>query len=215
MDTVTPDQVRPEDTAVVVIDMQNDYVHREGAVIRYFREKHGSQAGAHGPTHAEQMLPALIRLIEGARAANVTVIWVATHQKPWTITPYWQTRWESSEERDEWGRALSAGLDPRASEPIVIKRRHSCFFATDMDLILRRLQVKTVVMTGVGTPYCVESSVRDAFALDYNVITMSDATATREMDEHEAALRRMGTAFGRVADTGTLLRAWIPAAQPA
>jgi ureidoacrylate peracid hydrolase len=215
MNDITADQVQPETTAVVVIDMQNDYVHRDGAVIRYFRENHGSQAGANGPTHAEVMVPALLRLIAGARAAKVQVVWVVTHQHPWTVTPYWQTRWETAETNTQWGRALYAGLEPGPGEPMVIKRRHSCFFATDMDLILRRLQITTVAMTGVGTPYCVEGSVRDAFMLDYNTITVSDATATREWSEHEAALRRLGTAFGRVTDSETLLRAWTPAAQPA
>jgi ureidoacrylate peracid hydrolase len=215
MNDIPYKQVPPESTALIIIDMQNDYVHRDGAVIRYFREKHGSRAGADGPTHAERMVPTLLRLLAGARAAQVRVIWVVTHQHPWTITPYWQTRWETAGTDPEWGRALYMGLEPAANEPTVVKRRHSCFFATDMDLILRRLQIQTVLMTGVGTPYCVESSVRDAFARDYYVITVSDGTATREWSEHEAALHRLSTAFGHVADTDTLLRAWSAVAQPA
>lgn len=209
------EQVGPPSTALIVIDMQNDYVHRDGAVIRHFREKHGSQAGADGPTHAERMVPTLQRLITGARAAQVHVIWVVTQQYSWTATPDWKVRVGEGQADPEWGRALYAGLKPAIHDPIVVKHRHSCFFGTDMDLILRCLRIQTLLMTGVGTPYCVESSVRDAFARDFQVMTVSDGTATREWSEHESALQRLNTVFGRVVGTDALLRAWSSVAQPA
>lgn len=196
----------PARTALVVVDMQNDYVHRDGAVLRHFREQHGGSVGADGPTPAELMVPTLIRLVDAARAAGVSVVWIVTHRTPWTDTP--RAPWLRDAADEAWGTALYAGLEPRADEPVVVKRRHSCFFATDMELVLKRLRAETLVFTGVGTPFCVEGSVRDACARDYETVVVADATSTRERDEHEAALRRMAVAFARVASTDDLVAVW-------
>ena len=203
------EEVDPVSTALIIIDMQNDYVHRDGAVIRHFRELSGCTTVANEPTPAELMVPTILKLINEARLAGVTIIWVITLQAPWTETPYWQMgRGSPTSEDPNWGIALYDGLAPRNNEPIVIKRRHSCFFSTDLDLILGLLKIERVIMTGVGTPYCVESSVRDAFSRGYQVITVSDATATREGEEHEAALDRITTAFGSVSTSAELIQAW-------
>lgn len=203
-------EIRKNETAVIVIDMQNDYVHRDGAAIRYFREQRGSEAGKDGPTHAELIVPALLHLVDAARREGVLVVWVKTLQTKWTESPYWQTRWKNLPDHDaDWGLQLYDGLEPSPEEPLVIKHRHSCFFKTDMDMILRKAGIRTLLMTGVGTPYCVEGSVRDAHALDYQVITVSDATATRELEEHLAALKRVETAFGHVRDVETILKTWL------
>jgi ureidoacrylate peracid hydrolase len=203
-------QIKKNETAIIVIDMQNDYVHRDGAAIRYFREQHGSEAGRDGPTLAELIVPALRHLIMAARTEEVLVVWVKTLQTKWTESPFWQTRWKDLPGHDPvWGLSLFEGLAPSAEEPVVIKHRHSCFFNTDMDMILRKAGIRTLLMTGVGTPFCVEGSVRDAHALDYQVIAVSDATATRELEEHLAALRRIETAFGHVRDVESILSIWL------
>lgn len=197
--------------AVVVVDMQNDFVHCEGAVMRYFREKEeGRDLGPdEGFSSAEAMVPQLVAFIAAAREMNVPVIWVRTVNDDNTQSPLAAAQgkyfaWAT----DEWGTAFYEGLVPEAEEPVVTKHRHSAFFGTDLDLILRSQQVQRVIVTGVSTPYCVESTARDAFAHDYEVVTVADCTASKVTREHEEALDRLGRTFGRVSDAAEIIEKW-------
>ncbi|HOC52264.1 MAG TPA: cysteine hydrolase [Caldisericia bacterium] len=70
-------------------------------------------------------------------------------------------------------------LKPLKDEIIVIKRRWSSFFGTELDILLRRLNIKNLIVTGIQTPNCIRATVYDALSLDYNVIVISDATASK------------------------------------
>jgi len=70
-------------------------------------------------------------------------------------------------------------LKPLKDEIIVIKRRWSSFFGTELDMLLRRLNIKNLIVTGIQTPNCIRATVYDALSLDYNVIVISDATASK------------------------------------
>jgi len=70
-------------------------------------------------------------------------------------------------------------LKPLKDEIIVIKRRWSSFFGTELDILLRRLNIKNLIITGIQTPNCIRATVYDALSLDYNVIVISDATASK------------------------------------
>ena len=205
------DKVRREKQAVVVIDMQNDYVHRQGAVQRYFRrEKDGRNLDAEdGATLAELMAPRLVAFIASAREMAIRVIWIRTINDEMTQSPLAAAQgkrfaWAG----DEWGTAFYEGLVPAAGEAVVTKHRHSAFFRTDLDLILRRQAVETVILTGVSTPYCVESTARDAFARDYDVITVADCTASKIASEHEESLARLGRTFGCVSVAAEIVERW-------
>ena len=203
--------VQPNKTAVLIIDMQNDYVHRNGASLRYFQERQDGRemAGANEPTAAELMVPCLMEFVAAARQANVAIIWVRTINDEYTASPTAVAQnkrfaWAD----DEWGTAFYQGLSPQAGEPVITKHRHSAFFGTNLDIVLGRLGVKTVLLTGVSTPYCVESTGRDAFARDYSVITVADCTASKVQAEHEAALARLGRVFGKVVAAGQVTAVW-------
>lgn len=209
--TKLEEMLRPDQTAVIIIDMQNDYVHREGATLRYFRaQKDGRDFGAAaGPTVAEQIVPGLIQFIKAARQARVLLIWVRTINDDNTVSPLALAQGKRFVWADDvWGTAFYQGLEPQAGEPVVTKHRHSAFFGTGLDIILGRLGIKTVVLTGVSTPYCVESTARDAFARDYQVVTVDDCTASKVVAEHEQALARLGRVFGRVAQSQQIMAIW-------
>ncbi|HQJ56682.1 MAG TPA: cysteine hydrolase [Caldisericia bacterium] len=70
-------------------------------------------------------------------------------------------------------------LKPLKDEIIVIKRRWSSFFGTELDILLRRLNINNLIVTGIQTPNCIRATVYDALSLDYNVIVISDATASK------------------------------------
>lgn len=69
-------------------------------------------------------------------------------------------------------------LKPLKNEIVVIKRRWSAFFGTELEILLKRLKIENLIVTGVQTPNCIRSTVYDALSLDYNVIVISDATAS-------------------------------------
>ncbi|MGB9749321.1 MAG: cysteine hydrolase family protein [Caldisericia bacterium] len=73
-------------------------------------------------------------------------------------------------------------LKPKSDEIIVIKRRWSAFFGTELDLILRRLNIKNLIITGVQTPNCIRATVFDALSYDYDVIVISDGTASNNTE---------------------------------
>ena len=80
------------------------------------------------------------------------------------------------------------GVRPIAGEYSVVKQRWSAFFHTELDLILRRLGVKQVILTGVQTPNCIRGTVWDANSLDYEVIVLTDATNAKTPEVHQANL---------------------------
>ncbi len=203
--------IQPSRASVIIIDMQNDYVHRDGATLRYFRAKKDKRdmGSATGPSVAEQMAPKLIAFCAAVRRVGIPLIWVRTINDDNTVSPAAASQGKEFVWADDpWGTAFYEGLEPQPQEPIITKHRHSAFFGTDLDIILRRLDVRTVILTGVSTPYCVEGTARDAFARDYDVITVADCTASKVMTEHEEALARLGRVFGQVETSEQIMARW-------
>ncbi len=70
-------------------------------------------------------------------------------------------------------------LAPQGSDRVIVKPRFSAFFGTQLDLVLRRMGVGTVVLTGTTTPNCIRTTCYDALSLDYNVAVIEDCTSSR------------------------------------
>ena len=100
-------------------------------------------------------------------------------------------------------------------ELIVDKHRYSAFIGTRLDLLLRSHAIRTVVVCGVATSGCVESTIRDAFMLDYYVVVAGDACGDYEQARHEATLSKMALSFGEVVPTDAIAHRWAPAARVA
>ncbi len=84
-----------------------------------------------------------------------------------------------------------------------MKRRWSAFFSTDLDLVLRRLGVRSVVLAGVQTPNCIRATATDATSLDYHCVVLSDATASGTDEVQQANLfdmSKMGVEVMTVAE---------------
>lgn len=88
----------------------------------------------------------------------------------------------------EEGAEELEGVQPIEGEYMIVKQRWSAFFHTELDLILRRLGVKQVVLTGVQTPNCIRGTAWDANSLDYEVIVLTDATNAKTPEVHQANL---------------------------
>ncbi len=104
---------------------------------------------------------------------------------------------------ESWGAEFYR-VSPLRNEFVVTKHRFSGFFGTDLDLVLRSRGIETLLLCGVATNVCVETTVRDAFNLDYNVILVEDCCGPFALDEHAATLTNISKYFGIVSDSKTL-----------
>jgi len=195
----------PRHTALIVIDMQNDFVSNDGKV---------AQAG-NDPSAIQAIVPALERLLEGARAAGVLVVHIETivlagHRSDSDSWLFSKLKGVSSADwclEGTWGAEFVPELTPIEGEPVVTKYRSSAFINTNLDLILRSNGIRTVVICGEQTPGCVDATLRDSTFYDYYNALVEDAIAAYRQDLHEAALL-IQRARHQVLRVDELLRIW-------
>jgi nicotinamidase-related amidase len=176
----------PRHTALVVIDMQNDFVANEGKVAK----------AGNDPSAIQAIVPALQRLLEGARKAGVLVVHIETvvladHRSDSDSWLYTKLKGVSSADwclEGTWGAEIIPELAPLPGEPVVTKYRSSAFINTNLDLILRSNGIRTVAICGEQTPGCVDATLRDSTFYDYYNALVEDAIAAYRQDLHEAAL---------------------------
>jgi ureidoacrylate peracid hydrolase len=163
------DTIDPRSTAVIVVDMQNDFV-ADGAPLR------SHQAG--------EMMPRLARTLATCRERGIRVIYTAhVHRSDGSDMGRYGDLYPpvangSALVDGTSGVEIHPGLAPAPGEHVIKKHRYSAFFATDMDLILREWGIKTVVVTGTTTENCCHATARDALFHNYRVAFLSDATGT-------------------------------------
>lgn len=198
--------IAPARTAVLVIDVQVDFASFEGAL------------GAYVDMAAVQpAVTAAERLVEAARRAEVPVVFVGLFTTPETDSPSWKERMrrrggdpdnESALCREGEVGSDFYGPKPLPDELVVKKTRYSGFVGTNLDARLNALGVDTLVVAGLTTECCVDSTVRDAFSLDYHVFVAADACAAYEADIHAASLKVMELNSAILADTDQIAVAW-------
>ena len=203
-------QLDPKHTALVVVDVQNDFVHPEG-----FYGRRSGKLWSDGPSFPI-MLDRLPHLVEAARKADCLIVFVRWMGDPQRISD----SLNFLQERDDmygdlcipgtFGADFYGDIRPRDSsrEVVVTKYRYSGFAGTDLDLILRSSGIKTVVTTGAVTCGCVESTARDAFSADYYLVVAGDACADLTDARHQASLAILGSAFGTVVQVEDLVNIW-------
>lgn len=96
------------------------------------------------------------------------------------------------------GTLAPEGLSPRPGDYAIVKPRYSAFFQTELDLILRRLGIRTVILAGTTTPNCIRTTCYDANALDYNVVVLSDCTSSQTEEIQRANLADMERIGARI-----------------
>jgi ureidoacrylate peracid hydrolase len=176
--------VKPAETAVIVVDMQNAYATQGGYVDIAGFDISGAAAA----------IAQTKKVLEAARAAGIQVIYF---QNGWDKeyveaggpgSPNWHksNALKTMRARPElagtllakgtWDYALVEELAPQPGDIVIPKTRYSGFFNTNIDSVLRSRGIRTLVFTGIATNVCVESSLRDAFHLEYFGIVLEDAT---------------------------------------
>jgi ureidoacrylate peracid hydrolase len=207
----------PRHAALVTVDVQNDFCHERG-----FLGSLGAPMGL-----IQEMVPRLERLLAAARARGVPVIHVISHHDEAYASPVvteQKLRHGLPMERDgrplrdapyclrgTWGAELY-GISALPGEEIVVKHRYSGFHGTNLDLVLRSRGIQSVVLTGVATNACVESTARDVYMHDYYLVFVADCAATTSAAAHEATLANIDQFFGQVATSEQIVRAWAASA---
>ncbi|HVO15718.1 MAG TPA: isochorismatase family cysteine hydrolase [Alphaproteobacteria bacterium] len=183
-------------SALIVVDMQNDFCHDDGLL---------AQRGIDiAPTQA--MALRLVAFIDRARALGLPVIYLINLHDSWSDSPVWQERHGQGGAEicrpGSWGAGFYA-VEPRPDERVVPKHRYNAFVGTDLDLILRARGIATLIFTGIATNVCVETTARDAYCRDYRLVMVRDCLAGSTEAEHEASLRSLERYFNAsVLDAG-------------
>ena len=171
------DEVRvdPVRAALVVIDMQNDFVERGGSLVV--------------PDAAATVAP-IQRLVALARASRMRVVYSQdTHRSG---DPEWDI-WPEHCREGTWGWKIVAELAPAADDTVLRKIRYDAFYGTPLDHLLRRWGVDTLVICGAGANCCVQYTAASAALRWYAVVIPRDAISALEPFDLEASLRQ--TAF--------------------
>jgi biuret amidohydrolase len=194
--------------ALLVIDLQDLDAAWDGAHAQRARELgRWSEVEAYFTRVADPVVPNVRRLGATVRGRGLPVVYVRCR----SLTP--DARDNGRRFRDfgiavgcdDPGAALLAGLEVAPEDYVLDKTTASPFWSTNLDHLLRQLQIDCLLVTGVVTSGCVESAVRDASDLDYRVILIEDACADREPALHADAIRRLNNNFALVRTTDEVL----------
>ena len=179
-------------TVLVNIDDQNDFLHEDGAYA-----KAGVDIG-----HMRRVIEPTRALVAECRRQSVPVIW--TRHGTFGLQdagPFASMRpllRDGGLRIGTWGYELYEELAPAESEWVVAKSRHSAFFETNLDLLLRSLQADTVLITGVLTNQCVGATCKDALYRDYKPVVVEECTGTAMPHLHEPAIEMIKVGWGQV-----------------
>jgi ureidoacrylate peracid hydrolase len=97
---------------------------------------------------------------------------------------------------------------PREGDVVIPKYKYSGFHSTYLDQFLRANRIETLIITGVATNVCVETTARDGFMRDYYVVIPRDLTEGTSPEDKESSLKNVGVFFGEVVGSADLLRCW-------
>jgi len=199
-------------SALIIVDMQNDFLHPDGGFAHIAREH--PEANIDMP-FLSGTIPQVSRLADAFRAAGRPVVYVAHIVKPDysdAAFPYWRigvgpsTGNRTFIVEGTWGAQVVDELKPRKGEHLVVKKGFGGFApSTPLDTILRNMDVSTCVVTGVTTCVCVSTTVRGGVEHNYRMMLAHDAVAEVSREAHDAELRTMDRLFADVRSTDEVI----------
>jgi nicotinamidase-related amidase len=213
--------LRPGNTALIVIDMQTDFCGKGGYI-----DGLGYDIGV-----TRAVINPIRKLLEKFRAFGAHVIHTREGHRPDLSDLPDNKRWRSRVlqkggkgqpgigDLGPCGRVLVRGepgweiipeLAPLEGEPIIDKPGKGSFYATDLDMIMRRRGVRNLILTGITTDVCVHTTMRDANDRGYECLILSDCTAATDTGNHDAALKMVtmqNGVFGAVSSSTALIEA--------
>ena len=200
IETMGPDISK---SALIIVDMQNDFVHPDGALghrARGYPEREIDMPFLMGT------IPNVSRLADAFRTSRRPIIYLAHVLKPDysdAQIPYWRIDRSPGGNRTfivegTWGAQIVDDLEPREGEHLIVKKGFGGFSNTPLDTVLRNMGVTTCVVSGVTTCVCVSTTIRGGVDHNYRMILVEDAVAEVSRETHEAELKTMGRVFADV-----------------
>ena len=206
----------PSEVMLLVVDMQNDFCHPDGARAKAF--------GVDAIAMPRASIPAVVELIRVARAAGVRV--TVTRQVHYPddqarrrrrIPSHLDRRGVKLElcYRGTWGTELIDEMKAmvRPEDDVIIKHRASAFFETPLNTELRAKGIQVVIIAGTTTSFCIDSTIRDAYMRDYDVLVPAEAVSDTDQAAHDAVLASTDRFHGvvvRIADIAKALGVSAP-----
>jgi nicotinamidase-related amidase len=164
-------------TAIIVVDMINDFVD-----------------GVLGSSHAQDIVPAVSELLAFGRRNNMPCIF--TNDSHLLGIDRELKLWGDHGIKDTEGSQVVPALKPIEGDYVVTKRRYSAFFQTDLELTLRELGVNKLIIAGVATNICVQSTAIDALYRNYEIVIPKETTASFDPEARLYSLEYLKTIFG-------------------
>src|SRR5260221_343301 len=190
------EMVQPDHTALVVVDVQNDFAHTDGFIAKFGLDMSYIQAA----------LPRVNDAIRNARRSGVKVIYLQEWISKTTILPNFITQFGDFENiavrENTWGAEFHPDLvKPEAGELVVRKPCYDGFQDTNLDVSLRGLGIRTCVYAGFASNVCVEATARHGFVRGYYSVLLSDAPAAGITVEHVSCQGTFKDFYGPVVTT--------------
>jgi ureidoacrylate peracid hydrolase len=200
--------------ALIVIDVQNGFVSKGGSYDLLKMDTSNYRA----------VIPVIKELIEISRAGGIPVFYTQAVRESSGIDLLTKTHKILPKSREErimkkpicvrgtWDAGIVDDIKPAARDHIVIKRRDSAFHDTEINVWLKSLGIDTLIFSGIDTSICVETSLREAFNIGYDIILISDATASSNRKHYESTLENVRGYYGLVMELKEFYR-YLPQTQ--
>lgn len=166
-----------EKAAIIVIDMLKDFV-----------------TGALKCERARRIIPNIRRLLERGRGKGIPVIYASDAHVPEVDHEF--KLWGSHAVEGTNGAQVIDELKPQEGDHVIGKRRYSAFFGTDLDLLLKELDVSTVILTGLHSNLCVKHTAADAFFRGYSVVIPEDCVEAFTEEDFRFGIEYMRKMYG-------------------
>jgi ureidoacrylate peracid hydrolase len=203
--------VHPDHSALIVVDVQNDFAHSEGMLARQIGQD---------MAHVQAALPQINEAIETAREVGAHVIYLQEVIAAATMLPNFETLfgpYESTAVREgTWGADFVDGLlQPRECDRVIRKPCYDGFQDSALDVTLGALGVRACIYCGGATNVCVEATARHGFVNGYYTVLLDDACGAASAQEHEATLQTFRVFYGPVLRVAELRDLWVGVAAAA
>jgi ureidoacrylate peracid hydrolase len=199
--------INPKKTAVLVIDIQNDYCSEKGKIAKLRK---------FDMTPILKIIPKISKFLDVARAVKMPIIWTRMIEDPKYMKKNAAQRILSSPKPLILCTPGTSGFDyykirPKKGDKEVIKRHYDSFSNPKLQKTLQKMKIKNLIILGVYTSVCVDSTIRSAHRLDYNVILPKDMVAmpVERWHLHKAALENLEMIFAYTTTSDELMNVLI------